>query len=267
MDEKILLAGSAALATAAFGGGKELVVKLLGPTADYLGDGMKGLVQKGTKNLERIFIAAAAKAGDKLNEPGAVPPRVLQRVLQEGPFIEDELAAEYYGGILAASRSKNLTDDSGAYWLGVIQRLSLYQIRMHHICYAAAKASYNENRWPRHADHIQMARVAIDRKSLQNSFNQEISPTIFEHIRSGLAREDLTSGIQVDEEFYFFDPSPAGTELALWASGYRDKQVEQFFRHEVSFPFFDGLPEIRFQDAAMHKHMGRGLKSSGDFRE
>ncbi len=86
-------------------GSAKIVEKLLGPTAEYLGGGIRDYTKKGMTNLGRIFEHAAKILGDKLDEPGPVPPRVLKGILQEGYFCEDELTAKYFGGVLASSRS------------------------------------------------------------------------------------------------------------------------------------------------------------------
>jgi len=40
---------------------KDILNKLLGPTADYFGLGTRNLVQKSVENLNRIFLAAFEK--------------------------------------------------------------------------------------------------------------------------------------------------------------------------------------------------------------
>ena len=67
--------------------------KLLGPTADYLGDSLKELVEKKHQNLSEIFRRAHTKLGSKIENPGTVRPRVLKSVLEDGSFTEDSLAA------------------------------------------------------------------------------------------------------------------------------------------------------------------------------
>lgn len=56
--------------------------------------------------MRRIFENADRQLSDEPVD-GRVSPRVLRKVLQEGSFIEDELAAEYLGGVLASSRLGN----------------------------------------------------------------------------------------------------------------------------------------------------------------
>ena len=82
---------------------KDGIAKLLGPTAEYLGDGLRDYTKRRAENISRIFQKASEKLGNRIETPGEVPPRVLKAVLNEGSFCDDELAAEYFGGVLASS--------------------------------------------------------------------------------------------------------------------------------------------------------------------
>ena len=80
---------------------KDGIGKLLGPTADYLGDGLRDLLtRRRGESIGRIFSNASTKLGSQLDEPGQVPPRVLKTVLNEGSYCEDPVALEYFGGVL-----------------------------------------------------------------------------------------------------------------------------------------------------------------------
>jgi hypothetical protein len=60
---------------------------------------------------------------------------VLKGVLDEGSYCDDFLAAEYFGRVLASSRSGILRDDKGAHFIALLGRLSAYQIRAHYCLY------------------------------------------------------------------------------------------------------------------------------------
>src|SRR5919106_5794497 len=108
---------------------KDVVTRLLGPTADYLGAEMQQFTQRRLETIGRIFRNAADKAQDRLDEPGAVPPRVLRDIINEGSFQDDDLATEYFGGVLASSKTPMNRDDRAATFTSLISRLSTYQIR------------------------------------------------------------------------------------------------------------------------------------------
>src|SRR6266404_2227164 len=121
-------------------GSKTVVEKLLGPTAEYIGVGLKNWTEKRVNNLARIFENAQKRLGGNLNDPGSVPPRVLKEILAEGSFCDDELSAEYFGGVLASSRSEIPRDDRGAAFARLVSRLTSYQIRTHFLLYAVIKS-------------------------------------------------------------------------------------------------------------------------------
>ena len=79
-----------------------LVIKVLGPTADYIGDGLKSFTEKRVQNLKRIFTLSSEKMDKQRILTESVPPRVLKNILDEGSYVDNELAAEYFSGALAA---------------------------------------------------------------------------------------------------------------------------------------------------------------------
>ena len=58
-------------------GGARLIEKLLGPTADYLGTGIRDWAQRRIDNTAKVLTKAANLLGPQLDIPGAVPPAAL----------------------------------------------------------------------------------------------------------------------------------------------------------------------------------------------
>ena len=116
---------------------KDGIGKLLGPTADYLGEGLRDLTRRRVESIGRILSKASTKLGSQLDEPGQVPPRVLKTVLNEGSYCEDPVALEYFGGVLASSRTERGRDDRGARVAKVVDNLSTYQLRTHYLIYSS----------------------------------------------------------------------------------------------------------------------------------
>jgi len=129
-------------------GGKDLMVKLLGPSAEYLGEEGQKYAEKKVKNLKRIFSNAENKLGPILDEPGGggVSSRVLKEIVNEGAFCEDELTAEYYGGMLASSRSGDSKDDRAVPMMALIKSLSSIQIRAHYVIYQTLRQLFLESK-------------------------------------------------------------------------------------------------------------------------
>jgi hypothetical protein len=136
MPDPVVAAGFAAVGAYV---AKDAVKKLLGPTAEYLGEGLRNVAQRRIEAIEQIFRNAERKLGGKGNSPGQVPLKVLRSVLDEGSFSPDPLAVEYFGGILASSRSERGRDDRGARMATMLDSLSTYQLRAHYLIYSSIR--------------------------------------------------------------------------------------------------------------------------------
>jgi len=121
---------------------KELIVKIGGPAADTLGLELNHLTQNGIQNLKRIFDNARKRPGCNVDKNGSVPPRILKEVFDQGPYCDDEMTAEYFGGVLASSRSGNSRDDRGLTMLVLVKSLSNYQIRTHYVVYQIMRSLF-----------------------------------------------------------------------------------------------------------------------------
>jgi hypothetical protein len=218
-------------------GSKDILNKLLGPTADYVGGEVKGLVEKCNINLDNVFAKAVHKLGPKVDEPGSVNPRVLKHVFDEGRFCEDEVTAEYYGGILASARSENGRDDRAVTYLSLIKDLSTYQVRMHYLIYTLVRRLYSSTT-------LEIGRAEIAQKmavyipasvyvAAMDFSPKENAGAILTHcivglVRLNLIREDWTAGSveflktvhqSAKESGAIVRPTLLGASLFLWASG------------------------------------------------
>lgn len=115
---------------------KDILNKLLGPTADYFGIGTRNLVQKSVENINRIFLAAFEKVKDDADKEYQVNARVLKAVWEEGRFIDDLITTEYFAGILASARTENGVDDSALPFSSVLHSMSTHELRLHYILYS-----------------------------------------------------------------------------------------------------------------------------------
>lgn len=258
MTEPITVLGAGALATYL---AKDSLQKILGPTAEYLGDGLKNFTQKRAENIGRIFSKAEKKLGDRIETPGEVPPRVLKAVLNEGSYCDDELAAEYFGGVLASSRTGTSRDDRGARIAKILDGLSTYQIRAHYLIYGSVRHLFASSGLPFNMEGRPKMRLFLPIDPFVQAM--EFDPTelnqltqILSHTFFGLASEDLIEpsfwqyGGQehLTKEFsgatsagIICQPSALGSELLLWAFGRADQQLEHVF--DPSFnPVVDGVP-------------------------
>ncbi len=240
--------------------GKDGLEKLLGPTADYLGTGLRDLAQRRVENIGRIFKNAQEKLGSKIEQPGEVPPRVLKAILDEGSFCDDGIAAEYLGGVLASSRTDLGRDDRGARVSKILSGLSTYQIRTHYLVYATVKALFFDKKLSIDLEGRPKMQVflpfggyaeAMDfSEAERKQFGQIIS-----HVFFGLHVEGLIEGQwqcgpkdSITELFaaapdggIICQPSALGVELFLWAFGKAEHPLSYLF--DTSFaPILEGVP-------------------------
>lgn len=246
--------GTGLIALAVALGGKELFVKMLGPTAEYLGDQGKDYSQKKIENLTKIFINAKKYLGPKLEEENSgIPPRVFKEIIDNGSFCEDEICAEYYGGVLASSRSGVPRDDRAVVMLELIRSLSTYQIRTHYIFYQIIRTiflnSSNEIRAESHSFSVYIP-VETYKESIALEEGEDLE-AIFGHSiiglsNKGLIRNDHKSGPIDSLHKHFSDkkniitsegmivaPTVMGVQLFLWANGLPLKNENDFNKGDI----------------------------------
>lgn len=260
MAELITLGGAAVSAYLA----KDGVSKLLGPTADYLGGELRELVEKSQRNIVSIFKRAERKCGPGLEKEGIVNPRVMKHVYDEARFSENELLAEYFGGVLASARTEDGLDDRGVYYSQIVQSLSVYQLQMHYFLYYliwlnAKGKKLNLNDYHQRtaltivvpiACYVETFKVADVKKEM----------SIMAHSLSGLSRADLIvnsfefsdpsslekRGVKVDQHAFLIEPTITGLELFVWAHGKGEAGLDAFLSPKLAGePDLDvKLPEL-----------------------
>jgi hypothetical protein len=126
--------------------GEWALQKVFGPALTEIGEDFRKVYAKGRDKL----VAAALRKVENPEDGRQANLRVTRDVLWNGAFTEDEVCAEYFGGILAASRSDDGKDDSAIQFVDVIKSLSAKQLRLHYVIYhslnslfVAAKAPVN----------------------------------------------------------------------------------------------------------------------------
>ncbi len=231
---------------------KDGVNKLLGPTCEYLGIGLKSVVEKNIQNLGKIFGNAVDKLGSKLDQPGSIPPKVLKHILDEGSFANDELAVEYFGGVLASARTDIGRDDRAASLLKIIGGLSVYQLRAHFVVYSVAKLLYEGSRLSFSLAGREHMNIYIPDSEFIKAMGFDEGElakqgALYRHIFAGLARLGLIDGFMgfggVDyiRQYYIEDateggiicrPTESGAELYLSVFGLADKLVEYLYEPE-----------------------------------
>jgi hypothetical protein len=105
--------------------------KAFGPVLTEMGEDFRKLYAKGR---DKLISAAYRKIRDP-DDGKQANLRVTRDVLWNGAFTDDEVCAEYFGGIFAASRSPDGKDDDVIQFVDVIKSLSAKQLRLHYVIY------------------------------------------------------------------------------------------------------------------------------------
>jgi hypothetical protein len=227
---------------------RSLLERLLGPTFDVLGEALAERTEARMRNLNRIAEKATrkAEAGRML---GLVNARVAERVIADGSVWDDELAAEYYSGLLAGSRTIDGRDDRAVYWASVVSGMSSTQLRLHFILYrelvmnAAPSFAGSEGRFLKHSGSVERGECA----SILSAQGNGVSPdAMVLHARVGLDIQGLgvvaphminkegktkrnTDRTPSSDHLYpieglTFEPTQAGLELFSWVFGTPDAE-------------------------------------------
>ena len=258
MTEPIITVGLGAVAAYL---GKDGISRILGPTADYLGGELKEFTKRRIENVGKIFSRAEKKLGDKLDCPGQVPPKVLKTIINEGSYSDDDITIEYFGGVLASSRTEISRDDRGARLVKVIDNMSTYQIRSHYLIYSTISELFSNNKnsfgLSEDRNKMQLFMSVQDYVDAMEFTQQEWdNRQILSHIFHGLSTDGLIEGTwrfgnqdslkeivnTVPDDGVICTPSALGVELFLWAFGHGDKQLDFLLADDFS-PEIEGIPK------------------------
>lgn len=241
--------------------GKDGLEKLLGPTADYLGTGLKDFTQKRAEAVGRIFSSAQKKLGGKTDKPGEVPPKVLKAVLNEGSYSTDQLAVEYFGGILASARTEAGRDDRSARLAKAVDSLSTYQLRTHYLIYATIRRLFADKGLLFNMTGRPKMRIFIPLHDFiaamdlspreQSQLSQLLSHTFFGLHADNLIEGDWQYGPKnhmvsvtpkAQSDGIVCQPSALGAELFLSAFGEAEQAIEYIFTPELLVTV-EGIPD------------------------
>lgn len=253
---------------------EKTIEKVLGPTLDDFGEDLRKWTSQRKENFAKILDSARKKLGSRNELQGQVNKRVLKVILSEGTFCDDQLMAEYFGGVLASSKSEVSRDDRGVSFTALIGRLTTYQIRAHYIFYKTVKKLFDgrEDISVMSLKYQNKLETFIPHESFTTAMEfseKENALVLLPSIMSGLARESLIGRdfeiIGGEKTAYcggnglVFQPTALGAELFLWAHGKSDLPLTEFFNKENEFSF---ELDIQFPDS--YKSVEKVLKHYQD---
>ena len=127
------MAGEEIIIPAALAVGGYLGTKLFGTTLATIGEDVNKLYTKGRDKI----IEAAIKKVDSPDDEKKLNLRAARDVLWNGSITDDEVCAEYFGGMLAAARSMDGKDDGVVHYVDTIKAMSARQLELHYVIYNA----------------------------------------------------------------------------------------------------------------------------------
>jgi hypothetical protein len=209
----------------------------------------------GSPTWNKIVTKAEAKLGAAKEDRGQVPPRVILQVLEQGTWCDAEVMSEYFGGILAASRSPDGVDDRGASWAALVSRLSTADVYLHYLAYDAFRRLYlgqdlalGDNQVRDTRDVYLSAGEILSAMGLEvtdENWGKTVVPSLTALIREDLVGATHTAGPQAHLETrkqidspdtgLTFVPSVPGIELFLWAHGHGSLPVGSILDPALTF--------------------------------
>lgn len=109
-----------------------LLQRLLGPSADVIGEGWADRLRQ--RNLTKLLEKTEKRSSGGAN-PGWAQPRVADAVFGAAQFASDEIVTDYLSGVLASARSPEDPSDDALPWSNLVARLSALQLRIHYVAY------------------------------------------------------------------------------------------------------------------------------------
>jgi hypothetical protein len=242
-----------------------LFVRVLGPSADEIGEALRRYTAYRLRNVGRIVSNADAKAGDG-GEEVIVNPRVARVLVEEGSYCDDDLMTNYLGGVLAGSRTHDGRDDRAVTWSRLITDLSGLQVRAHYLLYREWAARL-EGIVPFNLGDSKIVERAVMQIDLEE-FNPELARgsgvdyihatphaiiglaganLIDDSYALGRSRRLLSKGAGVRSSFAMtleVRPSRQGIELYGWAQGLPGLLPAEFTSKAVPFDLGDPISRL-----------------------
>jgi hypothetical protein len=111
--------------------GEWALQRLFGPTFDAIGGDLQNVYKAAINGI----LNAALRKTPNVEDGKTANVRVAHGVLTGGAFSDSEICAEYFGGILASSRTDEGQDDDAIQFVEVTKSLSSRQLHLHYAIY------------------------------------------------------------------------------------------------------------------------------------
>ena len=210
---------------------------------------------------DKIVSAAYRKIEDP-DDQKVANIRVARDVLWHGAFSDDEICAEYFGGILATSRSHDGQDDSGIEFADTIKSLSASQLKAHYVIYRglhSVLSRKNEKVNVAQGNEVSKKAVFFDGTELMRlGINVDTDLNVL--FRRGLLSQykmDITNTEGVS--FYYVSANPTTYGILLYAAAHNQLKHYRKFT-ESDFGEFEHI-DVPKDVASTLKELARLLQN------
>jgi hypothetical protein len=221
---------------------KPLLEKLLGPSFEYVGKALAGLLERyGNKNVDAIFRRAASLL-EHTRSPGLVDPRVLRSVIEDGSFASDPLSQTYFASILASSRTPSGAEDRALLFLTTLKSLSTAEVALHYKYYYWLRETFSDAPFllSDTREHNTFA-LFVRANMIDESDTVRADDAVIGLANAGLIGSTYELGKTMRQtRARFVDgrvltPSHFGARLFLWVHGHPNEAVDALLRGDLEF--------------------------------
>ena len=199
--------------------------KVLGPVSEIIGQDIRTLYEVGRDKI----VSAAYRKIENPEDQKIANIRVARDVLWHGAFSDDEICAEYFGGILASSRSQDGQDDSGIEFADTIKSLSASQLKTHYIIYRGLRSVLsraNDKINVAQGSEVQKKTVFFDGNELiRLGINVDTDLNVL-YRRGLLSRYKMDNTIIDGVPFYYVSANPTVYGILLYVAAHN--QLERW---------------------------------------
>jgi len=225
--------------------------KLFGTALATMGDDINKLYVKGRDKIVEV----ATKKVKNPNDGKKVNLRAARDVLWNGAITEDEVCAEYFGGMLAAARSEDGKDDAVVHYVDTIKAMSARQLELHYVIYKAWQVLLNQSGKPvnvaKSSDirpwHIFMNGLELNTRRLP--YDRDLTVLHRLGLLSQFRYDNHTVG---DKTMIFADVNPTTVGVMLFAVAHNKLDTWRKFNEEV-YESTAGIPPLNVFAESLEK--------------
>ncbi len=225
--------------------GEWILKKVLGPVLTEFGEDLKRVYAAGRDKI----VAAASRKIENLEDGQQANLRVARDVFWNGAFTDEEVCAEYFGGILASSRSEDGKDDSSIHFIDVIKSLSSRQLQLHYLIYNSLNKMFvakKERVNVAQGAEIESRSIWLSSLELDTRHNIDIYTDFQILYRQGLIKEYKTDMEKKSTHIFPYSMAkPTTFGVILYAVAHNRSPLWHSFP-SVDFGDFESIPNLLF---------------------